>query len=282
MSFEVRFWGVRGSIACASSQYTVYGGNTSCVEVRVDDRVIILDAGTGIRELGKKIMADNITNATLMFTHTHWDHINGFPFFVPAYIPTHSFKVLAGHLKDRRGSIRHTLSSQMVGPMFPIPLEAMQADLQFEDFSAGETFKLYPDVTVRTSALNHPNEATGYRIEHNGRSVCYITDTEHKQDKPDEKILRLIDGADVVIYDSTYTEEEYPTKVGWGHSTWNEGMRLCQFANVKKFVVFHHDPDHDDTRMAEIELDVTRAWDQTTVAREGMIIDLEAEFGGTV
>jgi phosphoribosyl 1,2-cyclic phosphodiesterase len=277
MSFEVKFWGVRGSIACGSSQYTTYGGNTSCVEVRIDDRVIILDAGTGIRELGKKILADGVTSAHLMFTHTHWDHINGFPFFAPAYIPTHSLKVLAGHLKDRRSSIRHTISSQMVGPTFPIPLEAMQSDLQFEDFSAGETFDLFPDVRVRTAPLKHPNEATGYRIEHAGKSVCYITDTEHDHKKPDEKILQLIDGADVVIYDCTYTEEEFPAKVGWGHSTWNEGMRLCQFANVKKFVVFHHDPEHDDTRMAEIEAEVVKAWDQSVVAREGMVIDLMAE-----
>jgi len=274
MSFKVRFWGVRGSIACAAPKYTGYGGNTSCIQVVIDDEHhIILDAGTGIRELGKAYLRDKYDHTHLLFTHTHWDHINGFPFFVPAYNPQNSIHVMAGHLKARGASIRDTLSSQMVGPMFPIPLEAMQADLKFDDFLAGDTFDLYPDVKVKTAPLRHPNEATGYRIEFGGKAVCYVTDTEHEPDTRNENILGLIENADLVIYDSTYTEEEFPSKIGWGHSTWNEGVRLCQEAGAKKLAIFHHDPEHTDDFMEKLEAEAARTWDGTVVARESMVID---------
>ena len=159
--------------------------------------------------------------------------------------------------------------------MFPVPLEAMQAKVTYEDFRVGETLDLYPDVAVRTALLNHPNDATGYRVEYNGLSAVYITDTEHIPGKPDQNILGLIEGADLVIYDSTYTEEEWPAKVGWGHSTWNEGMRLCQAANVKRLAIFHHDPDHDDAFMDGLAEEAEKAWDANFVVREGMTVSLE-------
>jgi len=152
----------------------------------------------------------DVRHINLLLTHTHWDHINGFPFFTPAYDPKRSMRIMAGHLKDNGGGIHSVLSTQMNNPMFPVPLEAMQADMNFEDFVAGDSFPLYPDVHVRTAPLNHPNNATGYRIEYGGKSVCYITDTEHVPGEPDQNILGLIEGADAVIYDSTYTEEEFP------------------------------------------------------------------------
>jgi phosphoribosyl 1,2-cyclic phosphodiesterase len=164
---------------------------------------------------------------------------------------------MAGHLAPADGGlgIRDVFAGQMAQPTFPIPLETMQARLDFQDFSAGDSFMLAPDVRVRTGALNHPNGATGYRIEHAGRALCYVTDTEHELGRPNEAVLTLIEGADLVVYDSTYTDEEFPKHVGWGHSTWQEGVRLARTANVKQLAIFHHDPDHDDTFMQQVEKD---------------------------
>ena len=272
--FGVRFWGVRGSIACPSLDHMKYGGNTSCVEVEVGHHRFILDAGTGIRELGKLCLKKDVRTIHLLLTHTHWDHINGLPFFRPAYHSHRHLRVMAGHLKHQ-GGVHGALSLLMNDPMFPVPLEAMKAIVEFVDFEAGDDFQLYPDVVIRTAPLNHPNGATGYRIEHNGRAVCYVTDTEHVRGEPDQNILRLIEGADLVIYDSTYTEEEYPHHIGWGHSTWNEGMRLCRAAGAGRLVIFHHEPDHDDAFMDRLQAEATAAWDSVVVAREGMMLGLD-------
>ncbi|MHA1597540.1 MAG: MBL fold metallo-hydrolase, partial [Alphaproteobacteria bacterium] len=211
----------------------------------------------------------------LLLTHTHWDHINGFPFFTPAYDPKRSIHIMAGHLSERDGGIQGALSAQMDSPMFPVPLEAMQAQLRFEDFTAGDSFDLYDDVHVRTAPLNHPNGATGYRIEFEGNSVCYITDTEHKAGELDQNILGLIENTDLMIYDSMYTEEEYASKVGWGHSTWNEGVKLCREANAKQLAIFHHEPDHDDDFMDGLEAEAHKEWNKCFVAREGMTVGLD-------
>lgn len=269
MALSVKFWGVRGSIACPSPNHIKYGGNTSCIEVTASGHRLILDAGTGIRGLGQEYMKNDVSNIHILLTHTHWDHINGFPFFVPAYDPRRSLHIMAGHLRGTEG-IQNVLAAQMDNPMFPVPLSAMQAKMRFEDFEAGMSFNVYDDVHVRTCVLNHPNGATGYRIEHNGSSVCYITDTEHVPGKLDENILGLIEGSDLVIYDSTYTEEEFPSKVGWGHSTWNEGVKLCREAGAKSMAIFHHDPEHDDAFMDKLGEEAKGVWDQTFVAREGM------------
>jgi phosphoribosyl 1,2-cyclic phosphodiesterase len=275
MTFDIRFWGVRGTIACPSTSHAKYGGNTSCIEVMVGDRTVIFDAGTGIRNLGTELLKRDIREAHLLMSHTHWDHINGFPFFVPAYDPSRSLHIMAGHLANGNGGIQDVLNAQMLSPMFPVPLETMQSKLRFEDFKAGDQFKLYPDVNIRTAPLRHPNGATGYRIEHDGKSVCYITDTEHVPGEPDQNILDLIEGSDLVIYDSTYTEEEFVTKVGWGHSTWNEGLALCKAANVKRFAIFHHEPDHDDDFVDGIEAEAQATWEHSFAAREGMIVSLD-------
>ncbi len=269
MSLELRFWGVRGSIACPSASHTGYGGNTSCLEVTAGGTSIILDAGTGIRPLGHSLMERGIRSAHLLLTHSHWDHINGFPFFAPGFAKGHDFQVLAGHLKN--GSIHEILAGQMTQPTFPVPLEAMQANLNFQDFDAGEDFIIAPGVRVKTTPLNHPNGATGYRIEHGGKSICYITDTEHLPGKPDQNILSLVEGTDLMIYDSTYTEEEFPAKVGWGHSTWEEAIRLSKAANVKKLAIFHHDPEHDDVFMDKVAAQAREVWQGAMVAKEGLI-----------
>ncbi len=271
MTLAVKFWGVRGSIACPSPEHVVYGGNTSCLEVFAGDHRILLDAGTGIRNIGQEFIRDGVKKGVLMLTHSHWDHINGFPFFAPAFMPNNQFTIYAGHLSTS-GGIENVLASQMANPTFPVPLEALQANLSFEDFTAGESWSMDGGVSIRTAPLNHPNGATGYRIEFGGRSMCYITDTEHVIGKPDQNILKLIDGADLVVYDSTYTDEEFPSKIGWGHSTWQEGVRLCKAANAKQLAIFHHDPDHDDDFMRKLEAEARAEWSGAVVAREGMIL----------
>lgn len=274
MAFKVKFWGVRGSIACPSPRHIGFGGNTSCIEVSAGGERIIFDAGTGIRSLGQWMLKKDVKRAHLMLSHTHWDHINGFPFFTPAFMPDRSFEIMAGHVDADEGGIRKVLSGQMAQPFFPVPLEAMRGKLTFSDFSAGDDFKLSENVHIRTMPLNHPNGATGYRVEHRGKSVCYVTDTEHVPGKPDENVLALIEGSDLVIYDSTYTEAEFPEKVGWGHSTWEEGVRLCRAANVGMLAIFHHDPTHDDSFMEALELEARQTWSGAMVARENMRIDL--------
>jgi Metal-dependent hydrolases of the beta-lactamase superfamily I len=271
--FAIKFWGVRGSIACPSPRHMKYGGNTSCVEVIAGENRFILDAGTGIRLLGKEFLLEDVRTISLLLTHTHWDHINGLPFFRPAYDPKRRMHIFAGHLNAQSG-IEKVLSQQMNEPVFPVPLEAMRAIVEFEDFVAGESFALNGSVKVRTARLNHPNGATGYRIEYDGCAACYITDTEHTPGRPDENILALIAGADLVIYDSTYTDEEFPSHTGWGHSTWQEGVRLCRQSGAKNLAIFHHEPDHEDDFMDAIALEAKATWDRTFVAREGMVVDL--------
>ena len=272
MPIRVKIWGCRGSIACPSATHLKYGGNTTCLEVDVGDRKILLDCGTGMRNLGKQIMKSDLNHCHILLTHTHWDHINGFPFFAPAFDKRRHFDIFAGHLGDN-GGVEKIFQRQMDNPTFPIPLQAMQSKMVFSDFVAGEPLDLAlrsNSLRVRTAKLNHPNGATGYRIEYNGHAMCLITDTEHKPGQPDENILELIEGADLVIYDSTYTEEEFPAKVGWGHSTWQEGIKLCRMAGAKRLGIFHHDPEHDDVFMDKISDAATREWDGAFVLQENM------------
>ncbi len=271
MTLAVKFWGVRGSIACPSPDHVVYGGNTSCLEIFAGDERIIMDAGTGIRNLGQDFIKDGVRKGTLLLTHSHWDHINGFPFFGPAFMNNSRFTIAAGHLYNA-GGIENVLASQMANPTFPVPLEALQATLTFEDFKAGETWGLGAGVKIITAPLNHPNGATGYRVEFGGKSICYVTDTEHVIGKPDQTVLKLIEGADIVVYDCTYTDQEFKAKIGWGHSTWQEGMRLCKMAGARQLAIFHHDPDHNDDFMRQVEIDSRKEWQGTIVAREEMIL----------
>lgn len=274
MALRIKFWGVRGSIACASPEHMKYGGNTSCIEVQAGEHHFTMDSGTGIRNYSKVVLGEDIRRTYLLLTHTHWDHINGFPFFTPAYDPKRSITIMAGHLKNQ-GGVQNVLSTQMHNPMFPVPLEAMQAELRFEDFEAGDNFELFGSVKISTTPLHHPNGSTAYRIDYKGKSVVYVTDTEHVPGKPDQNILGLIEGADLVIYDSTYTEQEFPEKIGWGHSTWNEGIKLCRAANVKRLAIFHHDPDHTDDIMDQIAIEAKQVWDGAFVCNEGQEIILE-------
>ncbi|MGQ0655547.1 MAG: MBL fold metallo-hydrolase [Betaproteobacteria bacterium] len=270
--FSVRFWGVRGSIACSGPRTARYGGNTSCLEVRCGKRLLVFDAGTGLRYLGRALLGGAPLDADLFFTHTHFDHVCGLPFFAPFFNPQNRFRLWAGHLGEGL-TLRRVLSEFMMSPLFPVPPEVFKAAMEYRDFSADEALGAGDAVSIRSTALNHPDGATGYRIDYGGRSLCYLTDTEHVPGAPDRNVLGLIEGADLVIYDSMYTDEEYGRYVGWGHSTWQEGVRLCKQAGAKRLVVFHHDPEHDDDMLDGVAREVAAAMPGSVVAAEGMVLE---------
>ena len=275
--FKVRFWGVRGSIACPGPKTVRYGGNTSCIEMCVAGQRLIFDGGTGLRGLGQSLLKDMPLKASMFFTHSHWDHIQGFPFFVPAFVPGNQFDIY-GTITPDGSTIEQRLNSQMLHPNFPVPLQIMGSTLNFFDIDKEESVVLDDEVRVDNALLNHPGEAVGYRVSWNGHAVAYITDTEHYTDRIDENVVRLSQDADILIYDATYTDEEYhnekSSKVGWGHSTWQEAVKVAEAANVKKLVIFHHDPVHDDDFMDSIK-DLTAAkFPNSLVAWEGLELDL--------
>lgn len=273
MTFSVRFWGVRGSIACCGPRTALYGGNTSSLEVRCDSRLLMFDAGTGIRYLGRTLEGAGPIDADLYFTHTHYDHVCGLPFFGPLFRAQNRFRLWAGHLGDGL-TLRRVLSEFMIAPLFPVPPDVFRATMEYRDFAPGDTLASGADVVLRTAPLNHPDGAVGYRVEYGGKSLCYVTDTEHVPGAPDKNVLSLIAGADLVIYDCMYTDQEYDAYVGWGHSTWQEGIRLCRAAGAKRMAVFHHDPEHDDAQLEGIAREVEAALPGSVVAREGLVIEL--------
>ena len=266
----VRFWGVRGSIACPGPGTVRYGGNTTCLEIRCGDFPVVLDGGTGLRCLGKELLKEQLSRVDILFTHTHFDHIAGVPFFQPAYRKDMEIVFWAGHLLPER-TLETVLSGMMIEPLFPVPLDVFRA-CTYKDFSSGDAFELRPGVNVRTCRLNHPNRATGYRIEFAGKSICLITDTEHRLGNLDQNIVDLVRGADIMVYDGMFTDDEYPNYANWGHSTWQECLRVANAAGVRTAVIFHHDPNHDDAFMDDIARQAEAIRPGTIVAREGMVL----------
>lgn len=271
--FSVTFWGVRGSIACAGHDFERYGGNTSCVEMRCGPHILVFDGGTGLRPLGAKLKAEEPLSLDLFFSHSHIDHIVGIPFFSALFNAENRVRLWAGHLAPER-TLNSVLCTMMQAPIFPVPPDIFAARTDYRDFRQGETLTPHPGLVLRTAPLNHPNRATGYRVEYGGKSACYVTDTEHKPGALDRNILDLVQGADLMIYDASYTDAEFPRFVGWGHSTWQEGVRLAERAGVKRLAIFHHDPSHDDTFMDGVAAAADAARPGTLVAREGLTLAL--------
>ena len=269
----VKFWGVRGSIPCPGLAYQRYGGNTPCVEINCGDKTLIFDAGTGLRALGQELIKKGKNEAEIFFSHAHLDHIIGFPFFAPAFNPKNNFKIWSG-VFDQQIPIKEVFQKLTSPPMFPVSLEVFNAKLDFLTFKPGDKIELDGGISLSTVALNHPQGAVGYRVNFGGRSVCYITDTEHKVGEIDQNIKSLVSGSDLVIYDACFTDENYPNFAGWGHSTWQEGVKLCDAASVKKLVIFHHDPGNDDDAMDIISEEANKARPGSLVAMEGMELEV--------
>ncbi|MGC9503789.1 MBL fold metallo-hydrolase [Baaleninema sp.] len=270
--FIVKFWGVRGSIPTPGKTTVRYGGNTSCVEMRIGGRRTIFDGGTGLQELSKDLMQNLPPETYMFFTHYHWDHIQGFPFFTPAFVKGHCLKI-HGAVPQNGESLEKHFTERVLHANSPVPLVGLHADMKFVDIVCGETFQI-DDISIETTPLNHPNTAMGYRINWDGRSVFYCTDTEHFPDRLDEHVLALAQGADLLIYDAMYTDEEYHNpkspKVGWGHSTWQEGVKIAKAAGVKNLAIFHHEPTHSDDFLDEMTKEVLEAFPNAFLAKEGL------------
>lgn len=275
--FLIQFWGVRGSIPTPGNETARYGGNTSCVELRIGGKRLIFDGGSGLHVLGRSLLKQMPLEAYMFFTHYHWDHIQGVPFFTPAFVPGNCFHIY-GAVPDNQISMKQHFMERVLHPNSPVPLKGMEAaDLRFYELIVGDTLRL-DDIEIETGPLNHPNGAMGYRITWRGHSVFYCTDTEHFPDRMDENVLHLAREADVFIYDSMYTDDEYHNpkspKYGWGHSTWQEGAKIAQSAGVKRFAVFHHEPGHSDDFLDELAIEAKTVFPNTFLAREGMIVDV--------
>ncbi len=269
--FNVQFWGVRGSLPCPGVDYAGVGGNTPCLEVRCGGHVMVFDAGSGIRGLGQQLCAAACDRLDLFFTHCHYDHICGLPFFSPLYCPGTEIKMWSGHHLDDM-TTEHMVRRFMAAPFFPVGPEVFRANVAYQDFSAGEELKPNGSISVQTTALNHPNGCIGYRIEYGGKTICYVSDTEHEIGKTDRAVCDLIQNADIVIYDAAYTADEYEGFRGFGHSTWQEGARLCDLAGVGQYVTFHHCPSHEDGFMDDLEQQLADERPGSLIAREGLIL----------
>ena len=272
--FVVKFWGVRGSVPTPGKDTVKYGGNTSCIEMQVGGKRLIFDGGTGIRELGKEMIQEMPVEAYLFFTHYHWDHIQGFPLFTPAFSKGNCFHIY-GAIPPEGESMKQHFIDRVLHYNSPIPLKGMQADLQFYELEHGQKMMLH-DIEIETGSLNHPNTAMGYRVTWNGRSAVYCSDTEHFSDRLDENVVHLARGADVLIYDAMYTDDEYHSskspKVGWGHSTWQEAIKVAKAAGVKRVVIFHHEPAHSDDFLDRIGEKAKAVFPMAVMAIEGLVL----------
>lgn len=272
--FFVRFWGVRGSIPSPGTQTRRYGGNTPCVEVRCGGEQMIFDLGSGARVLGTSYPAP--FKATIFLSHYHYDHLQGLPFFTPMSDPSSAFRLFG---PTRNGmSVKEILCGQMVQPYFPVTAEMVfRAQLEYQAMNEGDRVEL-GDAVVTALELNHPGGNLGYRVDYRGKSIVYATDVEHGT-AADERLAQFARGTDLLIYDAMYTEDEYlgrsgPPKTGWGHSTWQASVRAADLAEVKKLVLFHHDPTRDDAGMAKILREVRKHRPEAVAAREQQIFSL--------
>ena len=249
---ELTFWGVRGTLPVTGEKSLRYGGNTPCISLEfAKGQFFIFDAGSGIKSLSDRLMAEQRRRleAKIFISHPHWDHINALPFFVPLYMSGNEFEILgASHGST---TMREVISAQMDDIYFPITIKEFGARVYFKDLREGE-FEI-DDITINTMLLNHPGNCLGYRINYNGSSFCYITDNElylesdpMHNPKYVERLAKFIEGTDALVTDVTYTDEEYKTKVNWGHSCISQVIDLADRAKVKTLYLFHHDPDQDD------------------------------------
>jgi phosphoribosyl 1,2-cyclic phosphodiesterase len=302
--FAVRFWGTRGSIPCPGPSTVIYGGNTTCLEIRADDRLIIVDLGTGIRPLGDSLIANSAgkpIEAEIFISHTHWDHIMGFPMFAPLFNPGTKLKI-RGPVSYEGETLESILGTQLSYRYWPVRLEELSARIEYEQIKEA-VIDLGRGLKVTTKYLNHPILCLGYRFEYQNKSIVTAFDTEpfrnlFPTDEADPgydeavalegeaavreenaKILKFIQGADILIYDTSYTYKEYfPSKLGWGHTSYEDALNFAHKGSVKKLLCFHHDPNRTDDQLRDLELTYRRRINDKTnmeliMAREGMMLE---------
>lgn len=270
----VRFWGVRGSTPTPQSENLRYGGNTSCVEVRVNGHIYIFDCGTGFRNLGKQLSQEkngHPINAHIFLSHFHWDHIQGIPFFSPLYNDCDNSFVF--HSSSRTRGLQQALEEQMAEPYFPVNMSEMAAHRQFVNIDEGRT--TLDHCTVQSMWLNHPQGCLGFRMETQGKTLVYATDNEPGDPVFDKSVRKLAQGADLLIYDAQYLPEEYAArKQGWGHSHWREAINVVMESGAKELILFHHDPDHTDSCIDAVVKQAREYYPKVRAASEGMEIEL--------
>jgi phosphoribosyl 1,2-cyclic phosphodiesterase len=273
----VTFWGVRGSIASPGLHTVVFGGNTSCVSVETQGHVIILDAGSGLRELGQYLLKRNDLNSidgSIFLSHLHWDHIQGLPFFVPARAQENQFTIY-GERKYQQ-SLAQLLAGQMQAPYFPVDMHTVfRAQVTFHEVEAKRSVEVYPNLFVTPFRLTHPNGALGYLLQVEGRRIAYVTDHEHAIGQLSPEVREMVFGADLLIHDAQYSREELANgKRGWGHSAWEDVVELAIVSRVEHLVLFHHDPEATDEMLNERQFLAQEKFPYTTVAREGLKVPL--------
>jgi len=280
---RLKFWGVRGSIPTPGPTTVQYGGNTACVEVRADGQIIILDAGTGLRLLGCQLVAEFDTHPldlTLLLTHTHWDHIQGLPFFLPVYQPQNQLRIL-GYEGARHG-LEVVLAGQMESPFFPIGLREVPANVRIEELKE-MSFNVGP-VRVQACLAHHPGACVGYRLFTSNGSIAFFPDNELPRQRAtaNQKMVQFLRGTDVLIMDTQFDAEEYQQHIGWGHGCLDDVVALALQAEVKQLFLFHHDPDHDDAKVSQMQayarqlVAARKGKLQVEAAREGATVELPA------
>jgi phosphoribosyl 1,2-cyclic phosphodiesterase len=271
---RLKFWGVRGSTPTPQPENLRYGGNTSCVEVRLGESLYVFDCGTGLRNLGQQLQhdfRDRPISAHIFVSHFHWDHIQGIPFFRPLYDnPENRFLF---HSSTRTRSLKQVMEEQMAAPYFPVDMSEMKAKRDYYGLEEGRV--ALDDVTVEAMWLNHPQGCMGYRLETKRGTLVYATDNEPGDEVFDKNLRKLAAGADILIYDAQYLPEEYSArKRGWGHSHWREAVNVVMESGAKELILFHHDPDHDDACIDRIVQQARSYYPRVRAAAEGMEIEL--------
>lgn len=267
---RIKFWGVRGSTPTPQPENLRYGGNTSCVEVRIKDALYIFDCGTGFRSLGQQLRQEfqgRPVSAHVFVSHFHWDHIQGIPFFGPLYDTGDNH--FSFHSSSRSRSLKKVMEEQMAAPYFPVPMSEMKGVRDFYEIDEGKV--VLGDVTIQTAWLNHPQGCMGFRLETKEGVVVYATDNEPGDAQFDKSVRKLAAGADLLIYDAQYLPEEYQArKRGWGHSHWREAINVVMESGAKELVLFHHDPDHDDNCIDRVVNEARNYYPKVRAAAEGM------------
>jgi ribonuclease BN (tRNA processing enzyme) len=272
---RVRFWGVRGSMPIPGASTVRYGGNTSCVDIFTSDQqVIIIDAGTGVRRLGKILQEEHPERivGTMLISHTHWDHIQGFPFFVPAFTRNNRFVVVG---QKRIGQQLETvLRGQVVEPYLPFGFSELKADLVVKEIADGEFMIIGDDTVLLAHSLDHPGGCLGFRIENKDAIVTYCTDTAHPDGGLNKNVLTLAKNADLLIHDSQFSLQQREQFPDYGHSSWLEAAQVASEANVKLLALFHHDPDSSDDYLETVLEKARRIFPYTILAYEGLELNL--------